>query len=131
MPHTRHVRFERGAFRFSGDCDACRPACRAVCCRGMRAPLADEEIASGRYESEAVEGRIVLRQKDGGCVYLGEDDRCSIYADRPAACRRFDCSGHRFQLYPITAPRVGERGMPPVVTQDGRRYHYSVKRTRT
>ena len=61
MAGSRHVRFERGAFRFSGDCAACRPACRAVCCRGMRAPLADEEIASGRYDAETVDGRVVLR----------------------------------------------------------------------
>jgi Putative zinc- or iron-chelating domain len=34
------------------------------------------------------------RKPDGSCVYL-EGGRCSIYADRPAACRVYDC---RWQL---------------------------------
>lgn len=93
----------------------------------MRALLSDEELASGRYESERVEGVPVLKQDENGCVYL-KGNRCSIYKERPAACRRFDCSGHLFKLYPITAPRMSERGMPPTLTQDGKVYHYSRKR---
>jgi Fe-S-cluster containining protein len=28
---------------------------------------------------------------NGRCQFLGEDDRCTIYEDRPAACRAFGC----------------------------------------
>ena len=30
---------------------------------------------------------MVLRQAHGRCRYLGSDDRCGIYADRPLGCR--------------------------------------------
>lgn len=123
MARIRHVRIEGGLLRFSGDCDACLPSCLASCCRSMRAPLAAEELASGRYLHERVEGVDVLRHDEAGCVYL-KDARCSIYAERPAACRHFDCSGHRWKLFPVTAPRMNEPGLPPVLEQDGRVYHY-------
>ena len=35
----------------------------------------------------------VLPYRDGRCVFLGGDDRCTIYEDRPANCRRFECVG--------------------------------------
>src|SRR4051794_21923781 len=33
----------------------------------------------------------VLPYVDGHCPFLGPDDRCTIYEDRPANCRRFQC----------------------------------------
>jgi Fe-S-cluster containining protein len=33
----------------------------------------------------------VLPYRDGRCIFLGEDDRCTIYGDRPVNCRRFEC----------------------------------------
>ena len=32
---------------------------------------------------------MVLKHQGGGCRYLGQDDRCSIYASRPLGCRVF------------------------------------------
>jgi len=32
---------------------------------------------------------MVMRQGRGGCHYLGEDERCTIYASRPLGCRIF------------------------------------------
>jgi Fe-S-cluster containining protein len=32
---------------------------------------------------------MVMRQGRGGCHYLGDDDRCSIYGARPLGCRVF------------------------------------------
>ena len=34
----------------------------------------------------------VLPYVDGRCQFLGDDDRCTIYDDRPANCRRFECA---------------------------------------
>jgi Fe-S-cluster containining protein len=33
----------------------------------------------------------VLPYVDGRCQFLGEDDRCRIYEDRPLSCREFEC----------------------------------------
>jgi Fe-S-cluster containining protein len=33
----------------------------------------------------------VIAYRDGRCPFLGEDDRCTIYEDRPASCRAFEC----------------------------------------
>lgn len=32
---------------------------------------------------------MILRHQAGGCRYLGDDDRCSIYSSRPLGCRVF------------------------------------------
>jgi len=32
-----------------------------------------------------------LPYEDGKCVYLGDDNRCTIYEERPQICRRFNC----------------------------------------
>ncbi|HEY2409724.1 MAG TPA: YkgJ family cysteine cluster protein [Polyangiaceae bacterium] len=32
---------------------------------------------------------MVLKHERGGCRYLGEDDRCTIYTSRPLGCRIF------------------------------------------
>jgi len=41
------------------------------------------------------EGRVmferVLPYREGRCQFLGEDDRCTIYDDRPVSCRLFQC----------------------------------------
>ena len=34
---------------------------------------------------------MVLPYRDGRCVFLGDDDRCTVYEDRPNSCRRFEC----------------------------------------
>jgi Fe-S-cluster containining protein len=33
----------------------------------------------------------VLPYVAGRCQFLGADDRCTIYEDRPASCREFEC----------------------------------------
>ena len=53
------------------------------------APFAvDVPLATG-------DGRLayerVLPYVAGRCQFLGDDDRCTIYEDRPLACRRFQC----------------------------------------
>lgn len=38
----------------------------------------------------------VIPYKDGKCIYLGSDNRCTIYERRPTLCREFSClSGYR------------------------------------
>jgi Fe-S-cluster containining protein len=34
----------------------------------------------------------VLPYRDGKCQFLGQDDLCTIYEDRPLSCRQFECT---------------------------------------
>jgi Fe-S-cluster containining protein len=45
-------------------------------------------------DGERVVTERVLPYVDGRCQFLGEDDRCTIYDDRPGACRAFECVEH-------------------------------------
>lgn len=106
-----------GAAYFNGNCEACRPFCAAVCCRGYAfVALTEEEAKSGRYiYKEAEEGcgcdlctrmreaglRYVLRKRsDGACVHLDGSGKCSIYEDRPETCRKYSCVNTAFRIVP-------------------------------
>lgn len=38
--------------------------------------------------------RVLPYTPTGRCHFLGDDDRCTIYEDRPSACRAFECTRH-------------------------------------
>ena len=112
---THHLRFR---------CTAC-----GNCCRDLRVPLTHADLrrlvdATGKPAAEFVAwlpsaavdltgepGSLVvldheqsralmtLAQRDGACASLGADERCTVYAARPASCR----------LYPFS-PSFGRRG---------------------
>ena len=112
---THHLRFR---------CTSC-----GNCCRDLRVPLTQADLrrlvdTTGRPAAEFVawlpsaavdltgepgslvvldhvEGRVLmtLAHRDGACASLGADQRCTVYAARPASCR----------LYPF-APSFGRRG---------------------
>lgn len=79
-----------------------------MCCQLLSPHLTPDEVASGKYpislvnatpEIYAVDPTVgpiitMFKNKTGGCAML-IDNRCSIYEDRPRACRIFDCrKGH-------------------------------------
>jgi Putative zinc- or iron-chelating domain len=67
----------------------CHAGCSA-CCRGPFVQLTPDEAQ--RFPAVEIDGGLWLAKKgDGSCVYLDAKGRCSIYADRPRSCRRFDC----------------------------------------
>jgi Fe-S-cluster containining protein len=112
---THHLRFR---------CTAC-----GNCCRDLRVPLTQADLrrlveATGRAAAEFVDwlpsaavdltgepgslvlldheaGRMLmtLAHRAGACASLGADERCTVYAARPASCR----------LYPFS-PSFGKRG---------------------
>ena len=78
--------------------------CTAACCKQngheFAALLHGDEVR--KFAPFAVnvplatsDGRIaderVLPYVAGRCQFLSRDDRCTIYEDRPQACRRFQC----------------------------------------
>ena len=80
--------------------------CRANCCRqnghDFAVLLRGDEIRRFAPFSIDVQiehdGRLiserVLPYVAGRCQFLGSDDRCTIYDDRPASCREFECVRH-------------------------------------
>ncbi|MEM8875935.1 MAG: YkgJ family cysteine cluster protein [Planctomycetota bacterium] len=76
--------------------------CTAVCCKQTITEHAvllegpDEERRFGPWSETFVlngnQSRRVIPYRAGRCPFLGEDDRCTIYDDRPLHCRRFECT---------------------------------------
>ncbi len=101
VPGSRYLRFR---------CTGC-----GNCCKEPLLPLTDEDVKriarhTGDSATEIVrwvdrhgidmddepeafvrlrQGKrvMVLRHQGGGCRYLGDDDRCTIYESRPLGCR--------------------------------------------
>ncbi len=75
-----------------------------ACCRDplMYVDVTDEEAQRLQTRRIDENGRLeVARKPNGECVYL-IDNKCTIYAQRPNACRKYDC---RFAL--LGAPLAG------------------------
>lgn len=76
------------------DCTTC-----GNCCRTLQVVVDKEDIArlSERLKIDQVQfTRRYTKLEDGTryfssspCVFLGEDNRCTVYEDRPKACRDF------------------------------------------
>ena len=69
-------------------CNGC-----TLCCHKTLVMLypGDPEIRKTlAINHEGTRAGFVIEQMDGKCVYL-TDDGCSIWEDRPAMCRHFDC----------------------------------------
>jgi Fe-S-cluster containining protein len=76
--------------------------CDAPCCKENYVPLTEEEVKSGKYEAifntifsfetkKLETGYFLKRKKDGSCIYLNEVNLCTIWRDRPKACRIYFC----------------------------------------
>lgn len=74
------------------DCSAHHDACGAACCTSFSVVLTAEEAASGKYLWDIAFPYRLLVDAQGTCVYLDRERlACTIWQDRPAACRTFDC----------------------------------------
>ncbi len=75
-------------------------------------------------------GTMVLGYDETGCCPLLVCSRCSIYEDRPIACRTYDCRVYAAAEVPADRPAIAERvahwrfGHP---TTDDRRLHDAVR----
>jgi len=74
------------------DCKAHYAACGAACCTSFHVFLTPEEARSGRYVWDLRAPYKLLTDDHGTCVYFDHDTLgCSIWSERPKACRSFDC----------------------------------------
>lgn len=75
------------------------------CCISLTPYLTPSEFESGKYlytflnspGNNPVPSIAIPRTKDG-CIYL-KDKKCSIYEDRPLACRQFDCRENHYPKF--------------------------------
>ncbi len=94
----------------------------ARCCELLSPYLTPDEVSSGKYpislttptEADILEQQncgpivTVFKNKTGGCGLL-IDGKCSVYDDRPIACRQFDCrKGHHPKLVDFAKDKFGE-----------------------
>ena len=82
-------------------CNGC-----TLCCQKLVPFLSPDELNSGKYPISLVNSNdnndptiTLFKNKHGGCSLL-IDNKCSIYEDRPLACRQFDCRKHNHLLIP-------------------------------
>lgn len=100
--------------RFDGKCESTKAHCGAVCCKNQVILLDETEVSSGQYEytkpSEGCScnacelmratGKFALKRHEQGCMYLDGMNSCSIYENRPSACREFSCESTWWNLSP-------------------------------
>ena len=111
-PSRRRLRL---AILGDSPCDLCTAACCKQNGHAYAALLQDDEIRKfapfaidvplARDDDDRLTFARVLPYLDGRCQFLGDDDRCAIYDDRPRACRRFQCVAH------YNADGVGRHGV--------------------
>ena len=99
-PPARRIRI---AILGESPCDLCTASCCKQNGHAYAALLEGDEIR--KFAAFALDVPIidadnrltyerVLPYVNGRCQFLGDDDRCAIYDDRPRACRRFQCVDH-------------------------------------
>ncbi len=88
--------------------------CQALCCRLTVVLQADDVVADHLSTRTDAGLHVMARGADGWCVALdAEHMRCSIYATRPQACRRFTMSGPYCLAVRADHRRDAARGTPP------------------
>jgi Fe-S-cluster containining protein len=68
-------------------CGTCNACCRTA---RMEIDVLADEAAVIEHTLDAAGNRKLAKNPDGSCVYLVEG-KCSVYANRPRACRTYDC----------------------------------------
>ena len=77
------------------DCPSLIHLCKARCC-SYSVTLSAQDVAEGKLKWELYEPYRLLKDKTTGyCRYLRADAGCSVYEDRPATCRIYDCREDR------------------------------------
>jgi Fe-S-cluster containining protein len=113
------------------DCTRC-----AHCCKTMRPTFTDEDVNRIADHFSMTAAALIAahleidpeehghRPREMPCPFLGEDDRCTIYAVRPQACREFphtNKEGFIWRIYLHTENTLTCPGVYRIVKQMRRR----------
>ncbi len=114
-----------------GDSDVPCDGCTA-CCRGSQfihiepdevATLARVPVALRFAAPGLAPGHVVMGYDEHGHCPMLIEDRCSIYDDRPRACRTYDC-----RVFPATGTEPDGVGQEPIVERV-RRWRFDLQTT--
>jgi hypothetical protein len=73
------------------DCEANLKSCRAICC-SLQFALTKEEVQKGHLTHNPSRPFFIARDSDGYCGHIERSTlRCTVWAERPLRCRRYDC----------------------------------------
>jgi len=73
------------------DCDARLPLCRARCCT-LTFPFSFQDLDERVLRWDYGRPYQIGRRSDGYCIHNEAGScRCTVYAQRPAVCRTYDC----------------------------------------
>jgi len=95
-------------------CSENLPLCRAACCR-MVFYLTRQDLDEGAVRWEYAQP-YRIRQTEGTCVHFDRScPGCSIYAQRPAVCRSYDCRTDKrvWEDYDKRIPAAAVQALPP------------------
>ncbi len=101
------------------DCEARLPLCKARCCR-MTFPLSFQDLDEGVARWDYRRPYVIRQGDDGYCVHNAPGGGgCTIYAQRPAVCRSYDCRTDTRVWIDFEA-RIPAPDEPPLVQLRGR-----------
>ena len=94
-----HAEPEVDKYGFEGaaeiDCESRLPVCRAACCR-LQFALTRQDVEEGVVEWEFGRPYMIRQGSDGYCNHLDREGcHCTVYDQRPVACRGYDCRGDK------------------------------------
>lgn len=75
------------------DCAARLPLCKAACCR-LGFVLGTQDLDEAIVQWTYGDPYVIRRKPSGWCTHLGSDCACTVHAQRPLACRTYDCSNN-------------------------------------
>jgi len=75
------------------------------CCSNLL-PLTQKEIETMRKLKDKINKMPLKKDYEHDCPFLGNDNKCNIYNDRPFICRQYDC--YKFKNH-IFSPIVFEK----------------------
>lgn len=78
------------------DCASRLHLCHARCC-SFSVVLTEQDLESGQIRWELDQPYLLRHEVDGYCAHLDRaaGGGCTLYRERPAACREFDCREDR------------------------------------
>src|SRR5688572_6868988 len=72
------------------DCAARIPLCGARCCR-FEVTLSAQDVAERVLPFDMMKPYALPRDAKGQCSCMDAEGACTVYAQRPGACRAYDC----------------------------------------